>query len=136
MPLIPRLKKRPQFLAAAASGHKHVAKGMIVQARRRREDEPGYDPSRGFALGFTASKKVGNAVARNRAKRRLRALAHEALRDLPAAPIDLVLIARKQTLERDYQDLTADFQHALKRLLRLCAAVPPGDDGRSGEPQA
>lgn len=121
MPLIPRLKKRPQFLAAASRGHKHVAKGLIVQARPRQASEPGYDPKRGFALGFTASKKVGNAVARNRAKRRMRALAYEVLRDYPAQPIDFVLIARKQTLTRDYQELKVDFQQAVERLLRLCA---------------
>ncbi len=118
MPQIPRLKKRRQFLAAAASKQKHVAKGMIVQARRRQADEPSAPALAGrIALGFTASKKVGNAVARNRAKRRLRAVAHEVLAGMPQSAVDLVLIARQETLVRDYAKLKQDFERAAKRLL-------------------
>lgn len=125
MPKIQRLKKRRQFLAAAASGKKHVAKGMVVQARERDPQEPSaVRLGERLALGFTASKKVGNAVARNRAKRRLRAIAQEVLADRPQAAVDLVLIARKETLERDYAKLKQDFQRATDRLL-----TPPCDPG-------
>lgn len=118
MPQIPRLKKRRQFLAAAASKQKHVAKGMIVQARRRDVSEPSATALGGrIALGFTASKKVGNAVARNRAKRRLRAIASEVLADRPQQAVDLVLIARQETLLRDYAELKTDFERAANRLL-------------------
>lgn len=123
MPQIPRLKKRRQFLAAAASGRKHVAKGMIVQARSRQADEPSaIRLGEQVAVGFTASKKVGNAVARNRAKRRLRAVAHEVLTRRPQHPVDLVLIARKETLERDYAKLKHDFERAADRLLQPAQA--------------
>lgn len=67
-------------------------------------------------VGFTASKKVGKAVQRNRAKRRLRAVAAEVL-PLAAAPgHDFVLIARAGTLTRNYRDLRDDLVFSLKRL--------------------
>jgi ribonuclease P protein component len=65
-------------------------------------------------VGFTASKKVGSAVARNRARRRLRAVAAEVLPRLGLAGTDYVLIARAGTLTRDYGDLTRDLLKALE----------------------
>ncbi len=105
-----RLKKRPDFLKAAASGRKWVAPGMIVQAR------PHGDVPTGCRIGFTVSKKVGNAVMRNRARRRLRAVVDETLKsgDLPAC--DLVLIGRVNTIGRPYGDLRNDFREAFRRL--------------------
>jgi ribonuclease P protein component len=79
-------------------------------------------------VGFTASKKVGNAVARNRAKRRLRALAQEILAAHGAPGHDFVLIARGETLVRDYANLKQDLTAGLKRLGAWCAqpkAVDP-----------
>ena len=67
-------------------------------------------------VGFTASKKVGNAVVRNRAKRRLRAVVDH-LAGAHAAPgRDYVLIARRDTNDRAYDGLERDFESALKRL--------------------
>lgn len=108
------LKKRAQFLAVAASGKKWVAPGVVMQLGLPREggEEPRISPH----YGLTASKRVGNAVARNRARRRLRALAREIL-TLHAAPErDYVLIAREATIERDYADLRKDLVTGLKRL--------------------
>ncbi len=105
-----RLKKRPEFLRIAAANNKFVTPGLILQALAHAE--PG-KPSR---IGFTVSRKVGNAVARNRARRRLRAVMVERVRDGFPASFDLVLIGRTTTLDRPYADLRRDLDHALKRL--------------------
>lgn len=70
-------------------------------------------------IGFTVSKKVGNAVARNRAKRRLRAVVAELMPTYAAPDRDYVLIGRKATLDRSYSDLLSDLKHALKRTKSL-----------------
>ncbi|WP_374370541.1 ribonuclease P protein component [Dongia sp.] len=121
MTRIGRLKRRAEFLAAAAANRKWVAPGLVLQARvveAGAESAP--DPIRPEAikLGFTASRKVGNAVLRNRAKRRLRAIAAEILKDVaaPSLPTDLVLIARPATVTRDYQSLKQDFTRGLQKL--------------------
>jgi len=66
-------------------------------------------------VGFTASKKVGNAVARNRAKRRLRALAYAVLRPQAQPSLDYVLVGRHTTLHRPWLKLVKDLEEALSR---------------------
>ncbi len=100
------LKKRRQFLAAAA--HKRCATHGLVLQRRPRDDTS-------LLFGLTASKRVGNAVARNRAKRRLRVLAREVL-PACARPGDFVLIAKTETIKRDFKLLRGDLLYALKKL--------------------
>jgi ribonuclease P protein component len=112
MPAIGRLKKRREFLAVAASRRKHVSPGMILQSLTR-PAEAAAAPSR---VGFTASKKVGNAVMRNRAKRRLRELARELIPAHAAQGYDFVLIARAETPQRPYADLRRDLAAGLRRL--------------------
>ena len=112
MPAVGRLKKRREFLAVAASRRKHVSPGMILQALPR-PAEGAAEPAR---VGFTASKKVGNAVIRNRAKRRLRELARELIPGHAAKGYDFVLIARGDTAERPYADLRRDLAAGLRRL--------------------
>lgn len=106
------LKKRSDFLACAR-GRKQVTPGFILQARQR---DAGVAPGC-IRVGFTASKKVGNAVARNRAKRRLRALAR-ALLPLNARPDwDYVLVARAgETATRPFATLEADLARALTKI--------------------
>jgi ribonuclease P protein component len=120
MTRIGRLKRRAEFLAAAAANRKWVAPGLVLQVLAHDVAEPAPGPARTEAikLGFTASRKVGNAVARNRAKRRLRAIAAEILKDAapPVLPTDLVLIARPATVSRDYQSLKQDLARGLKKL--------------------
>lgn len=88
---------------------------MMIQARRRAAGEPP-DPST-IRIGYTCSKKVGNAVARNRAKRRLRAVARDVLPRLGQAGWDYVLIGRNtETAARGYDDLIRDLEQALGRL--------------------
>ncbi len=67
-------------------------------------------------VGFTATKKIGNAVKRNRARRRLRAAVDEVLRGAGATGADLVVVARQGTIERPYAELKNDLVIALQRL--------------------
>ncbi|MFB9150411.1 ribonuclease P protein component [Roseovarius ramblicola] len=104
------LRKRADFLAAARA-RRQGAKTMMVQGRDRRDGDPG------IRVGFTCSKKVGNAVARNRAKRRLRAVAREIVPAGGQPGWDYVLIGRAgETGERPFDDLRHDLAFALGRL--------------------
>ncbi len=100
----------------AGARRKWVAPGLILQARRHDSRQHPPEPGPVVRFGLTASKKVGNAVARNRARRRLRAAAMELLAAHGAPGYDLVLIARSETLVRGYADLKADITLGLKRL--------------------
>ncbi|MEQ9639486.1 MAG: ribonuclease P protein component [Alphaproteobacteria bacterium] len=111
-----RLKRRPEFLSVAAAGRKWATPGMIVQQSRRRPDSA--VSSESVRYGLTASKRVGNAVARNRARRRLRALAAELLPAQGQPGFDYVLIARAATLARGFPDLRRDLDQALTKLAR------------------
>lgn len=112
--MAPRLKKRRDFLAVTKARHSAAQPGLVLQQLHRRDAsaETGIGPR----VGFTASKKVGNAVARNRAKRRLRAVVEEVLVPRMQDDTDYVLIARAQTVNRNYADLRNDLLRALKRL--------------------
>ncbi|MEF3048435.1 ribonuclease P protein component [Tabrizicola sp. L79] len=104
------LKTRPEFLRAA-SARRHGTGGFLLQARCRNDD------TARMQVGFTASKKIGNAVARNRAKRRLREVARAILPQLGQPGWDYVLVARPgATISRNYTDLLADLQGALRQI--------------------
>ena len=106
------LTKRADFLKAA-SARRQGTGGFLLQARDRRDDSPQ------VRIGFTASKKIGNAVLRNRAKRRLRALAREVLAGLAQSGWDYVLVARPEaTVSRPYAELVTDLQSALRTVHR------------------
>jgi len=102
-----RLKKRAEFLHVAAKGRRCTTPGLILQALPQAS---AHEPR----VGFTASRRVGIAVARNRARRRLREAARRAAPH--ARPGDYVLIAREATLKRPFAELVADLETALKRL--------------------
>jgi ribonuclease P protein component len=104
-----RLTRRAEFLKVASGRRKSVAPGLILQALPQAADGA-------LRVGFTASRKVGNAVARNRARRRLRAAAAQILPAHAAGGHDYVVIARHETLERPYTELLADLAAGLKRL--------------------
>ena len=120
--MIGRLKRRAEFLQVAAANRKWVAPGLILQVRRQPSPESSSDNAAPMArlepvrVGFTASRKVGNAVKRNRARRRLRAVAAQVLESHAEPGMDFVLIARAATVDRDYQALVADLVAGLKRL--------------------
>ncbi|QFT64593.1 ribonuclease P protein component [Roseivivax sp. THAF30] len=109
-PTITTIKRRADFLRAARAD-KQGTKSMLVQGRIRAPGEPV------IRLGFTCSKKVGNAVARNRAKRRLRAAAREVVAELGRPGWDYVLIGKRDvTAERPYDALKSDLAYALHQL--------------------
>jgi len=126
-PPLRHLKRRQQFLRTAASGLKWVTPGVIVQARLRR-DSATDAAAEGLGVGFTVSRKVGNAVHRNRARRRLRAAANEVLPKLGRDDVDYVLIGRQTTLVRPYRDLVDDLDQAVRRLNRK--AEKPSETAR------
>ena len=108
----PTLKKRRDFLACARA-RRWAAPGLILQGRKRREDE---DVS-GIRVGYTCSRKVGNAVTRNRAKRRLRASAAAVMAELGRDGWDYVLVGRAgSTVSRPFGDLLDDLRQALARV--------------------
>lgn len=114
MAALERLKRRPEFLRVAATRRKFVAPGLILQARRHEPD--GADVPPPLRVGFTVSRKVGNSVARNRARRRLRAAAEAVMTGHAAAGEDYVLIGRAGTLTRPFAALLTDLEAGLRRL--------------------
>lgn len=115
------LRKRAQFLAAARARRQATA-GFLLQARRREPDEG----AEGVRVGFTCSKKVGNAVTRNRARRRLREVARAVLPDLGRPGWDYVLVGRPEaTVARPFADLLADLTAAMAA---IHAPRKPRDD--------
>ena len=103
------LRRRNEFLAVASSGKRWVSTGFILQVSAP------HAPLSCIRYGLTASRKIGNAVTRNRARRRLRALAAQMM--LYASPEhDYVLIARAQTPSCAFTDLQKDLIKGLKRL--------------------
>jgi ribonuclease P protein component len=112
-----KLKTRADFLRVAGTRVRAARPGLVLQAAPR----PG-DGALALRVGFTASKRVGNAVARNRAKRRLRAAAASVLPLHGKPGTDYVLIARAETGGRVYAELLADLEGALRQVARSGAA--------------
>jgi ribonuclease P protein component len=104
------LSKRADFLRAAGARRQSMP-GFLLQARDRQ------DASATVRIGYTCSKKVGNAVARNRAKRRLRALARDVLPAAARPGWDYVLVGRQgATAGRPFAEMLADLARALDRV--------------------
>lgn len=119
VPVLQTLTRRADFLSAARA-RRQGRPAFVLQARRRDPGEP-----EGLRIGYTCSKKVGNAVARNRAKRRLRAVARAVLPGLGQLGWDYVLIGRAgETATRDFALLCEDLRSALLAIHREPAARP------------
>ena len=115
-PSLGRLKKRSEYLRVARSRQKWVAPGLVLQAYRRRVEAAVAGPAEEIRVGFTASRKVGKAVERNRARRRLKAAAAEVLPAQGRPGTDYVVIARRSSLRRPYAALLGDLSTAVQRL--------------------
>ena len=107
------LPRRADFLRVAATRRRCVTPGLILQVAPLPDAQRAEAPLR---VGYTASKKVGNAVARNRSKRRLREAVAKIMPLHAREGLDYVLIAREETTARPFDQLLADLRHALRRL--------------------
>jgi ribonuclease P protein component len=103
-----RLRQRADFLAAA-SGARAPTAGFLLQARARDDDGPA-------RVGFTVSKKVGNAVERNRVRRRLREVVRQLAAERMQRSTDYVLIGRRAALHMSFDRLREECLAALKRV--------------------
>lgn len=107
---LPRLTRRQDYQRVARTGRSWAAPGLVLQCA------PAGGCEAGPRVGFTASRRIGGAVARNRARRRLRAAAEELLPRLARADRDYVLIARATTNARRFDRLLADLAAALAKV--------------------
>jgi ribonuclease P protein component len=103
-----RLKIRAEFLRAAAAGRKIAVPGAVLQVLARGDDAPA-------RIGLTVTKKIGNAVVRNRTRRRLREAARIVLAERALTGTDLVLVGRAATRARPFPLLIDDIRGALDR---------------------
>ncbi len=109
-----RLKRRAEFLRVAKAGRKAALPGLVLQALAHQTfDDASAGPAR---LGFTVTKKVGNAVIRNRTRRRLKEAARLLLRERPVTAFDLVVIGRDGTRGRPFPVLMDDLRRALDKV--------------------
>ena len=102
-------KKRKDFLRVAANFY-IATHNVVLQAARSLSDTDD------FWVGYTATKKIGNAVCRNKSKRRLRAVVHEVLAQYALAHTDYVFVARNTTATCDFDELKRDTIYALKKI--------------------
>ncbi len=108
MPIVDQLRKRRDFLAAAKAERAGVS-AFLLQGRDRGD---GGD----VRIGFTVTKKTGNAVVRNRIRRRLREVARQVVPDAGRPGYDYVLVAREQALAAPFGALLSDLGKALRKL--------------------
>lgn len=103
-----RLKRRSDFLRVKDAGKKWVSPTVIVQL--------GNGEAPGIRYGVTATKKLGNAVVRNKVKRRLREAVRSILKEATQKPADIVLIGRDATATCEFAVLVKDLKWCLKKL--------------------
>jgi ribonuclease P protein component len=116
LPKVFRVRRRRDFLLAARSGIFATSGAVVIQCAENGEKH--------FRVGFTASRRVGNAVVRNRCKRRMRALAGALLEKSGLEGIDYIFIAKKTLYTMPWADLVASTQKSisfLHRRLGKCA---------------
>lgn len=125
-----RMKCRADFLRAQRGVRRRSA-GLMLEVCHSPAEKA---PDGVFRVGFTASKKVGNSVARSRAKRRLRALAAEILPAMALPGTDYVLIAKTTTLVRPFAELRDDLVFSVKKAHQKLEPQPsaPVPDGVEG----
>ena len=112
MKVIGRLKTRKEFLYVR-DGARFVTPGLVLQARARPAPEDLGSSSR---FGFTASRAIGGAVKRNRARRRLKEAVRIVAPEHAVPGYDYVLIARSGTVQRRFTEITKDLERALTKV--------------------
>lgn len=113
------LRQRREFVNVAKKGCKFGAPGLVLQAFNRLNDQrriDGMAADSGIRIGFTVTRKVGNAVVRNRVRRRLRAAASQIVPKNVKGHFDLVLIGRAGTNKRNFEELKQDLLKALNHV--------------------
>ncbi|NQV57627.1 MAG: ribonuclease P protein component [Rhodospirillales bacterium] len=128
MPLIERLKIRPDFLRVAATRRRWATPGLVLQVAETPKEQL---KSGTIRVGFTASRKVGDAVTRNRARRRLREAVSRVMPAHAAPGKDFVVIARANTVRREFADLVADLETALQKLDVWGDRKPPSPEAET-----
>jgi len=108
---IETIRRRADFLAAN-SGRRVAMPGFVLLVRPRNDGDSA------VRLGITVTKKIGNAVIRNRMKRRFRSLARELLSQQGVAGADHILIGRSAGIERSFDDLRRELGKALQKAAR------------------
>jgi ribonuclease P protein component len=108
-PTLERIKKRPDYLAVASTRRKWVTPSFILQAKPSEADSP---PK----VGFTVSKKVGNAVVRSRVRRRLKEAARVIFPEHGSTGWHYVLIGRQAGISYPFEKLQSDMRWALAKL--------------------
>ncbi|MFO1079764.1 MAG: ribonuclease P protein component [Reyranellaceae bacterium] len=119
-PRLGRLPNRRDFLRVQA-GRRCAMPGFVLQVAPLPAD---LGPVPAARVGFTVTRKVGNAVVRNRVRRRLREAARQVIAATARRDLDYVLVGRQGTIERDFAILRAELAEALKRLKALAVATP------------
>lgn len=119
------LQQRSDFLKAAGQGLRRGTPAFLMQAIRQVPDSDTQTHAHQIRVGFTATRKLGNAVVRNRAKRRLRAAADAVLPAFSHQAIDVVLIARPDCLSRTFSHMTDELRRATEHMIRQLSPAPP-----------
>lgn len=135
-----RVTKRPEYLAIAATRRKWVTPSFIVQARPAETEGADIDPAESeqpgieidpiTRIGFTVSKKVGGAVKRNRARRRLKEAARTAFSKYGSPGWAYVVIGRPAAISYDFEKMQADMRWALAKLASG-ADLKPSQNGQN-----
>ncbi len=137
MSVIKTIPSRAGFVAARFQGKKALAKGIVIQAISRdaviNHNSAIHNDLQEWRIGLTATKKIGNAVIRNRARRRLRALAREYLAPMARAGTDYVLIARHDTASANWNEMAHGMQKALRYLHRTLDTEPADQVTKLGD---
>ena len=109
-----RLKRRKDFLRVSQRGRKQAMPGLILQSFRQQPDSS--ESKIDVRVGFTVTKKIGNAITRNRVRRRLKAAAAILINTHAQENTDYVLIGRAGTLKRPFAFLVNDLKTAMQKL--------------------
>lgn len=112
MAALPTITSRDEFVRVAKEGGVVKTAGVVVQFSAL----PHGSQKQDLCLGYTASRKVGGAVQRNKAKRRLRAATNAVVPSFGLSNMSLVFIAKPSTLTRPYERLIADLRYALHKV--------------------